>query len=76
MQIVNISDFRSNLLKYLENANAGEEISVSSNGRVLATITMPIGQKDMAKERLRELALTAKVGDVTSPSDDEWDAML
>jgi prevent-host-death family protein len=76
MQTVNISDFRANLLKYLEIAGAGEQITVTSNGKFLATIAPPINQKKLAKKQLNSLALTAKVQDVTSPTDNEWEALL
>lgn len=74
MLIVNISDFRANLLKYLEKANSGEHISVTTNGKLLATITPPVQQKELARKRLEELATSAKIHDVTSPIDSQWDA--
>lgn len=73
MQTVNISDFRTNLLKYLNKAKAGEQISVRSNGHLLATISPPIQLKEQAKEELTLLASTSKVGDVVSPIEDEWE---
>ena len=75
MQTVNISDFRANLLKYLEKANSGEPISVTSNGKLLATIAPPINQRANAKQQLRSLASTAKIHDVTTPTDSDWDAL-
>jgi prevent-host-death family protein len=75
MQIVNISDFRANLLKYLEKANSGEQISVTTNGKLLATIIPPVQQKELARKQLQELAATAKIHDVTSPVDSQWDAL-
>jgi len=45
MQTINISEFRANLLKYLEIANSGEQISVTSNGKLLATIMPPTNKK-------------------------------
>jgi prevent-host-death family protein len=75
MQTVNISDFRSNLLKYLEMANSGEQISVTSNGKLLATIIPPINQKEQARKKLKALASSAKVHDVTSPIDSDWDVL-
>jgi prevent-host-death family protein len=76
MQTINISDFRANLLKYLEIANSGEPISVTSNGKVLATVTPPINRREFAREQLKTLSTTAKVQDVISPTGHEWDAML
>jgi len=75
MQTINISDFRANLLKYLESASAGEPISIASNGRLLATITPPVQQRDEAQKSLKEIAAKAKVHDVLSPIAEEWDAM-
>ena len=74
MLTVNISELRANLLKYLERASEGEQITVTTNGRTLATIAAPVERKTMARNRLNELAATATIGDVTSPLDTEWDA--
>lgn len=75
MQTVNISDLRSNLLKYLEMANSGELISVTSSGKLLATITPPTNQREQAKQQLAVLAANAKVHDVTTSTGCEWDAL-
>jgi prevent-host-death family protein len=74
MQTVNISDFRANLLKYLEKANSGEQISVTTNGKLIATITPPINKKQLAQQQLEQLAKTATLADVTTPINAEWDA--
>ena len=75
MQTVNISEFRANLLKYLEVANTGESITVTSNNRLLATITPPQTQKVRAQSQLASLAANAKVDDVLTPIEVEWDAL-
>ena len=74
MQTINISDFRANLLKYLEIANAGEQISVTSNGKLLATITSPQNKKELAKKQLDTLASNAIIHDIVSPTECEWNA--
>lgn len=76
MLTVNISDLRANLLKYLEKASHGEQITVTTNGRILATIAPPTDKKAIAKKRLSDLSATAKINDVTSPLDTQWDATL
>ncbi|WP_045861063.1 type II toxin-antitoxin system Phd/YefM family antitoxin [Teredinibacter purpureus] len=76
MQTVNISDFRANLLKYLEKANTGEQISVTTNGKLIATIAPPVNQKQLAQQQLQQLAKSAKIHDVVTPTDSEWDANL
>ncbi|MGS2722181.1 type II toxin-antitoxin system Phd/YefM family antitoxin [Porticoccus sp. GXU_MW_L64] len=76
MQTVNISDFRANLLKYLEMANSGKQISVTSNGKLLATISPPKNQQEKAKKQLKIIAEKAAIYDVTAPIDSEWDAQV
>ena len=75
MRSVNISEFRANLLKYLKLANSGEEVSVTSNGRLLATITAPAGKKEAAREKLQSLATDAVIGDILSPTGEGWEAL-
>lgn len=75
MQTINISEFRANLLKYLEIAYSGEQISVTSNGKLLATISPPVNQKESAKQQLKALASTARIHDITSPTNCDWDAL-
>jgi len=76
MKTINISDFRANLLKYLEKANSGEQISVTTNGRPIATITPPINKKQEARKQLAQLAKNANIADVVTPTNTEWDANL
>ena len=76
MQTVNISEFRANLLKYLEKANAGEQISVTTNGKLIATIAPPLDQKKLATQELMQLAKTTTINDVLSPIESEWDSSL
>ncbi|MDT8427984.1 MAG: type II toxin-antitoxin system prevent-host-death family antitoxin [Pseudomonadales bacterium] len=74
METVNISDLRANLLKYLEKANSGQQITVTTNGKVLATLSPPVQKREEAKTQLSALAATAKIHDVTSPIQVDWDA--
>ena len=75
MQTINISDFRANLLKYLEVAGSGEEILVTSKGKLLASITAPEDKKEIAKKQLSSLATTAKIHDVIASTESEWEAL-
>ncbi len=72
---VNITELRANLLKYLNKAQQGAHITVTSNGQQLATIVAPIDQKRQAATKLKRLAKTAKIHDVISPTGVQWDAM-
>ena len=69
MQTISINDLRANLLKYLEIASSGEQILVTSNGKPLASITVPEDKKNIVKEQLRALAATAKIHEVIAPTD-------
>ena len=75
MQTINISDFRANLLKYLEAASSGEQILVTSNGKLLASISAPEDKKEIAKKQLSSLATTAIIHDVITPIESEWDVL-
>ena len=75
MLSINITELRANLLNYLNKAQHGEQITVTSNGQLLATIVAPVDQKQLAKSQLKTLATTAKIHDVTSPLDEQWDAL-
>ena len=76
METVNISEFRANLLSYLKKAKEGQEIVITSHGENLASIVPPSNQNKLAKAKLRQLAKTAVINDVISPTDDNWDALL
>ncbi len=75
MQNINISEFRANLLSYLQKAHDGEELTVTSHGEVLATILPPVDKREKAKKMLNSLSKTAVIGDIVSPDNDGWKAM-
>ncbi len=72
---VNISEFRTNLLKYLKNVQRGGQISITSKGTALATVIPPVSQRDTARTELSKLAKTAVIHDVVSPVETDWDVM-
>jgi antitoxin (DNA-binding transcriptional repressor) of toxin-antitoxin stability system len=75
MQTVEIRDFETNLLKYLELANSGEIISVTSEGKLLATIMPPENKKETAIKQLKLLSETAVVDDVVNPIESDWNVL-
>lgn len=72
---VTITDFRANLLKYLNKVKNGEQINVTSKGAALATLSPPISKQDASKAKLQKLAETATFNDVLSPIESDWDAL-
>ena len=75
METVNISDLRANLLNYLKKASEGHEIVVTSHGEVLATIVPPADRFKATRGKLKQLAKTAVLHDVISPTGDQWDVL-
>lgn len=74
METVSVSELRANLLIYMEKASAGEQITVTSHGRALATISPPVNLKEQAQQKLLALAETAEVYDIVSPVNATWEA--
>ncbi len=56
MEKVNISDFRANLLKHLEKVSSGEQIGVTSKGKLMATLSAPFQLEEGAAGELAEKA--------------------
>ncbi len=75
MESVNISELRANLLSYLQKANEGSEIAITSHGEILATIVPPVDRHKTARDRLNQLAKTAVLHDIVAPIDTQWDAL-
>ena len=74
MREVNVTELRNHLPKYLSIAQKGSEILITSHGEVIARILPPADTKGNAQKKLKELRKNAKVGDVTSPIDEDWKA--
>jgi prevent-host-death family protein len=74
MKSVSITELRANLLKYLKLVSRGEQISVTSKGKVLATLVPPVSEQRAAREDLDRLARTAVIGDLVSPLGEDWSA--
>lgn len=75
METVNISELRANLLNYLKKASEGQEIRVTSHGEILATIVPPADKFKRARSKLSDLAKTAVIHDVVTPTAEQWDAI-
>jgi len=72
MESVNISEFKSNLLDYLNKAKKGHEISITSHGEVLANLIPPVDRN--IKDKSQQLAKQPIIHNITSPIDEQWDA--
>lgn len=74
MQGVNITELRNHLPKYLDSVTKGDEIYVTSHGKIIARILPPLDLHQEAKAQLQHLRQMCKVGDVTSAIHEEWTA--
>lgn len=63
---VNITELRNHLPKYLSDVTKGDEILVTSHGKVIAHILPPTDISQEAKRKLHDLRKICKVGDVIS----------
>ncbi|WP_298267415.1 type II toxin-antitoxin system prevent-host-death family antitoxin [Geobacter sp.] len=73
MREVNVTDLRSHLPAYLGEVQSGEELLVTSRGKVIARIVPARDEQAAARERLVELRSRCLVGDVVSPLEEPWE---
>ncbi len=69
---VGISTFRQNMFQYMKSIERGKSIQLVSHGREVAIVIPPANRFKLAREKLKELRKTAKVGDVISPVEENW----
>lgn len=74
METVNTTEFRRHLPSYLRRAAAGEEIRITSRGRIIARLLPEQDRIVAVRRRLDALQGQVKLGDVESPSGEEWNA--
>jgi len=74
MKTISISELRANLLSAIEEIKKGKSIIVTSHGKPVAQITPPPDKRKEAIARLKVLRKTARIGDVISPTGENWEA--
>jgi prevent-host-death family protein len=72
---VNVTELRNHLPDYLNKVKSGEEVAVTSRGKVIARLVPEVDEAEKAREWLKSIRKTSWVGDVVSPVDVEWEAM-
>jgi prevent-host-death family protein len=76
METVSVSEFRARLPEFLSRVEAGETIKLTVRGREVARLTPPKQAQKEVRRRIAELRKTSWVGDVISPSGENWNAAL
>ncbi len=74
MTKVNITELRKSLPTYLKQVSQGQEVVITSHGKIIARLIPEQNQSEKAKQRLIALRNKCRIGDITSPIDDSWDA--
>jgi len=74
MMHVNVTELRQHLPSYLDRVQLGEEIEITSHGKLIARIVPIRDEAAAALERLIALRGQCTLGDVMSPSGEQWDA--
>jgi len=71
---VNITEFRNHLPEYLGHVKKGEDIFLTSRGKVIARVTPVTDERVVARGALMQLRGTCRIGNVISPLDERWEA--
>jgi len=72
---VSVTTFRKHIPDYLGKVLKGEDISLTSHGKVIARLVPPADEGQSAQEQLAALrGGITYIGDIISPIDVEWEA--
>lgn len=71
---VNVTELRNHLPAYLGRVKTGEEVAVTSRGKVIARLVPVVDQCQAARLRLETSRKASRVGDVVSPTGEVWEA--
>jgi prevent-host-death family protein len=76
MSSINVTELRQHLPEYLKQVQAGEEISITLHGKIIARIVPEAkeSKREVALQRLDALRGSVIVGDIVSPLVEEWTA--
>jgi prevent-host-death family protein len=74
MREVNVTELRNHLPAYLGSVRAGEELLITSRGKIIAKLVPAEDPRAEAKARLLQLRSRCQVGDVVSPVGEGWSA--
>lgn len=71
---VPVSTFRKHIPDYLDKVRFGEDISLTSRGKIIARLVPPADERLSAREQLVALRSGCHIGDIITPIDVEWEA--
>jgi prevent-host-death family protein len=71
---VTVTTFRKHIPDYLGKVRKGEDIFLTSRGKVIARLVPPTDARLSARDQLAVLRGVCNIGDVLTPIDEEWEA--
>jgi len=71
---VTVSTFRKHIPDYLGRVRLGEDIALTSRGKVIARLVPPADERQIAQEQLAALRAASHIGDVITPLEEQWEA--
>jgi prevent-host-death family protein len=71
---VTVTTFRKHIPDYLGKVRKGEDIALTSRGKVIARLIPPVDERQHAQEQLAALRATCRIDDVVTPLDEKWEA--
>jgi prevent-host-death family protein len=71
---VNVTELRNHLPTYLGRVKTGEEVAVTSRGKVIARLVPVVDECKAARLRLETSRKDSMIGDVVSPTGEVWEA--
>ena len=74
MQQVKITDLRAQLTAFFKKVSKGEQIQITSHGKVIARLVPENNIVETAQKRLDALRGTVIVGDIMETLDSNWSA--
>ncbi len=75
METIAVSELRANFKEILKTIGQGNEISITSRGKVIARIVPPEDSIDNARNKLKEIGKNAIINDIITPVETSWNAL-
>lgn len=70
---VTVTTFRKHIPDYLGKVRLGEDIALTSRGKVIARLVPPADERQSALEQLAALRAASHIGDVVTSLDEKWE---
>lgn len=67
-----VTTFRKHIPEYLGKVSKGEDIALTSRGKVIARLVPALDERQSAREQLATLRAASYVGDVITHIDADW----